>query len=270
MNSLYLIPWIFYGFIYCKKAYRAKFNSHKYSTQYFLYTVLTYGTISIIPSFAIVSIVSVLLGKIFEFLGFHTKINSFYEFFKNFSGGIENNYLEVIFICFIGYLITIYIINKHNDKDSEVIRKKLSLYKDVTNYEYRVESYVYLSTLNNDPIKEKIARNFFHNSNSKTSPQFLMFDIGKDKVYVGIVVKIGMPSDNHLPESIAITPFLSGYRDEEKRVVFTTDYKGQEYSETIFKESDILSVKDFNEEIYNGFQHRDIKIRKPLRRKIKK
>ncbi len=94
-----------------------------------------------------------------------------------------------------------------------------------------------------------------------------MFDIGKDKVYVGIVVNIGTPEDNHLPESIAITPLLSGYRNEEKKVIFTTEYKGQEDSETIFKESDILSVKDFNEETYKSFQNSPQKLRKPLRKK---
>lgn len=262
MASLYIIPWVFFGFLYCQITYRVKFELHRFSTQYLLYFILLNGTQFIV--FGFLSVMFIYLGfrLVDSPLGFVDAIKS-----KN----IHDNFYTFIFVAIFGFIATTLKSWHINFKDTKAVRnriKKISMPKEQR--KHIIESYVYQQSIKNDPIKTKIALNFFYNLSTKKQPSYLMFDIGKDKVYVGVVTKIGMPSDHHLPDSVAITPLLSGYRNEEKRVVFTTDYQGQEFSETIFKESDIVCVKDFREDTFKAFQEPKHKIRKPLRANFKR
>ena len=86
----------------------------------------------------------------------------------------------------------------------------------------------------------------------------LQFTLDSDKFYIGTVVELPTPSK---ADYTVILPMFSGYRDEEKGLVFTTNYfpvflKGQEDSKDlalVIPTDRIVTASHFDLEMYEQF-----------------
>jgi hypothetical protein len=97
----------------------------------------------------------------------------------------------------------------------------------------------------------------------------LLFTLDSDKFYIGWVKEFPIPSQS---KYYRVLPALSGFRDEEKRLVFTTDYIRvySEYiremkvkdlrkikSDIILPLDSIVSVSYFDPQMYSRFNQMD-------------
>jgi hypothetical protein len=233
MAALSLIPWIVFGFLYCHFAYHIKFDLHKYSAQYYTYTVTVYG--SVIISASIILTFGIFSKKFYD-------IVFFLEFLL--TAHIANSFRYYIWMFIIGLAITFYWVIFKNFYDTLIPRS-------VNLNERFYKAYIQLKKHENNPFKEKIVQNFYYNFTNKNKPKLLLFDLDNSKVYIGFVYRIGYPDVHQSPESLTIIPVWSGYRDEKKHLILTTPYKtiGNKTT-TTFRESSIYDVKDFNFETY--------------------
>lgn len=100
---------------------------------------------------------------------------------------------------------------------------------------------------------------------SFTENKLLLFSLNNGKIYIAWVKELPIPS---VSKYVRIIPIISGYRDDQKNVVFTTHYlsvygeyikegKVQSISElntdVILNSDDIVSVSFFDNEMYKVF-----------------
>ncbi|HEA29983.1 MAG TPA: hypothetical protein ENH91_08320 [Leeuwenhoekiella sp.] len=82
----------------------------------------------------------------------------------------------------------------------------------------------------------------FETSFSKS--KLLLFSLSNDKFYIGWVVELPIPS---ISSHVRIIPVISGYRNEEKKLEFTTEYLNV-YTEMMQKVKSV-DVKEFKTDI---------------------
>lgn len=99
----------------------------------------------------------------------------------------------------------------------------------------------------------------------------LEFTLDTDKVYVGFLKELPIPTTT---DYIRIIPMFSGYRDEKKQLIFTTDYYTV-YREYIDKKKinkiddlkidmiltldNLVTVSYFDQENYESFHEKQMK-----------
>lgn len=103
---------------------------------------------------------------------------------------------------------------------------------------------------------------------SFTEAAIMQFTLRNDKFYIGWVAELPLPSKSNY---VKITPAISGYRNDKKELVFTTEYLGvyasyvqegrvKDISElntnVILKMDEILSANLFSIEMYERFNGR--------------
>lgn len=99
--------------------------------------------------------------------------------------------------------------------------------------------------------------------------EIMQFTLKNDKFYIGWVAELPLPSKSNY---VKITPAISGFRNEKKEMVFTTEYLGvyasyvqegkvKNISElntnVILKMDEILSANLFSIEMYERFNGRN-------------
>ncbi len=261
MLSLFVIPWIVYGLIFCKLNLKIKLELHKFGTPTFLYHLALYGTFILTYSWITVFYILYFWGIIFNLT----------DYFNILAGRHNENiaYGEAYTLIFIiGFLYSLVLPRLKNLDDTKPYRKNLrenilimknsdtASDKKRQYFEYvekkLIPSMLFMETISNDKTKFMIAENFLVNQKAKKYPNYLLFELKNDKVYIGKVKDIGTPDEHILPESIVISPRWSGYREkDERKIVLTTDYVGCEETITVFKESDLLGIKPFNKNVYS-------------------
>lgn len=91
----------------------------------------------------------------------------------------------------------------------------------------------------------------------------IMLSMDDRKVYVGVLTEISPSSEVLGPnEEITIVPLVSGYRDKDTlKVIYTTDYAAKaaenadiNFSAVILRQSSIVSVTTFSQEIRKAFE----------------
>lgn len=73
---------------------------------------------------------------------------------------------------------------------------------------------------------------------------FIHFTLKNDKVYVGFITELPIPSKS---THVRIIPVLSGYRDEEKQIIFNTEYL-EVYAQYV-RDGRITDIEDLNSDI---------------------
>ncbi len=106
---------------------------------------------------------------------------------------------------------------------------------------------------------------------SNKDHHLLQFTLGSGKFYVGWVKDLPVP---HVANYVRIIPAFSGYRDDEKRLIFTTEYisvykqiidthKQNETTEhpfdLVIKLGDISTIARFDIDLYERFNEEGIK-----------
>jgi hypothetical protein len=79
---------------------------------------------------------------------------------------------------------------------------------------------------------------------SFTENKLLLFTLNNDKIYIAWVKELPIPS---VSKYVRIIPIISGYRDEQKNVIFTTHYLSV-YSEYI-KEGKVKSIEELDTDL---------------------
>lgn len=91
----------------------------------------------------------------------------------------------------------------------------------------------------------------------------IMLSMDDRKVYVCFVTDISPPNEVLGPnEEIKVIPLISGYRDKDTlKVIYTTDYAeaAGDVSPLILRQSNIVSITTFSEEIRQAFDKQDTK-----------
>lgn len=91
----------------------------------------------------------------------------------------------------------------------------------------------------------------------------IMLSMDDRKVYVGVLTEISPSSEVLGPnEEITIVPLVSGYRDKDTlKVIYTTDYAAKaaenadiSFSAVILRQSSIVSITTFSQEIRKAFE----------------
>lgn len=88
--------------------------------------------------------------------------------------------------------------------------------------------------------------------------EHVMITLSSGKVYVGMIVDIGTPSETEAAfKDMHISPILSGYRDKHtQKVNFTTEYEKIDRAvkfSVLLQRNNIISVNTFDPQIYAEF-----------------
>lgn len=88
--------------------------------------------------------------------------------------------------------------------------------------------------------------------------KLVMFFLNDRKVYMGLIIALSdMSSKNSYEESILLSPIFSGYRDKDTlEVKITTDYNIETSLSLMvsIRKKDILTIREFEPEIFSNFQ----------------
>lgn len=112
------------------------------------------------------------------------------------------------------------------------------------------KSYILKSILSHRPLERFL-------SSALTDKEVVMLSMDDKKVYVGLIVSLGDPSENHGgTEDILMRPIVSGYRCKDHlKVTFTTHYSAVDKDLfIILKQENILSAAHFDDSVYLKFQ----------------
>lgn len=107
------------------------------------------------------------------------------------------------------------------------------------------------SILNDSPLDDLFLKSYIQDG------FYLMMTMEDRKVYIGRVTSLGEPNESEgLDQEITITPFASGYRnDDNLKVTLTTKYDEVDSDISItIRQDKIISATRFTEEVFRNFQ----------------
>ncbi|WP_073956802.1 hypothetical protein [Thalassospira sp. TSL5-1] len=94
----------------------------------------------------------------------------------------------------------------------------------------------------------------------------IMLSMSDKKVYVGFVLNMGEPNEhNGMDQEILLQPVLSGYRNSNLKVIFTTDYNLAQSNDQsrklgiVLKQDNIVSATKFDNDLFNDIADTPVK-----------
>lgn len=241
MFLLLVIPILISGFFVCNNNLYYYYKIHRYEGQY-LYlksALLGFGCL------VIASLVTLLLNHFMpaSILCFNIDIVSRIETLLSSAVSMKGNeakQLAWISITAVSTQIVAYLWVKLSYlhiriKESDVEKSKIML----------------MSTILSDSPLDLLLLNSYVYENP------IMLTLSDKKVYVGVVSSLGEPNESEgLDQEIAIIPIMSGYRDDDLKVIFNTDYQivGKDISLAI-RQSLISTATKFEFDVYQDFQN---------------
>lgn len=252
MATALIIVIVISGFIFCHQDIKQRIKLHNFTGQYLYIHAAKCG----LYIFIVAVLFHILSVEILLALSFLTPLNFGSNYFLSFSHLLASSGISIseksmdYSILTILALTTILLPSPVSYVLKRMYMKKYKIRKSNNKWKAQLDLAISKSTALN-PFEKLLL-------DAMIKSEHLMFTLNTGKVYVGMIIDIGTPSETEAAfKDIHISPILSGYRDKDAHTVtFTTEYQKIEKPikfSVLIKRDTIISVNTFNPEIYAEF-----------------
>lgn len=287
MILLLLIPILVSGYVVFNTHPEHKYKLHRFDGQLLYIKTISFGLFCTSTAILLVSVIEHYLS----YFSFTDYLNN--QLFISIDSEYRSKIVWLFFVlvmsyavaytwCTLGVLRRIY--NAFSHESSPIIRKLADdffLQNGVKGllivsifYPFVLLRFIFILSIDKNLIKKTQLRyrmelmkpvladspmdKIFFESYKKETP--LMMTLEDKKVYVGVVISLGEPTENQgMDQEIKITPFLSGYRTKDTfEVYFNTAYIEIDSDiGLVIRQDKIVSVTHFDYPIFDEFKIRN-------------
>lgn len=241
MPTLSLIPIIIFGLIYLRFNHVARFKIHLQSPQQYIFNILAKGFIFFMLSFWVMCFFSLGLINSLDWLVWSLAV---YKFLSGYNS-LDINFIEQsLHLMTLGALISFLSAYLKNKLLAMAVSKRLNPYSKEAKEKEKI--YSLYKAFKQDLIKTTLVDAVLYE-------KIVLIDMSNDKIYISKVYDISQPDENYHSNTYDIIPIKSGFRDDRKEIVITTDYGNEFKFKNTIKGENIIAVKEYDDETFKFF-----------------